>query len=100
MFITYPKIIGPCFYGIDMSTYVELIGALLEPEEIAKEVNADSVNYLPIDEYVKCTGLNRYQLCFGCVTGVYPTPKAGELAKQIKNRIRGGDKENGRVYES
>ena len=66
----------------------------------AREVDADSVNYLPIDEYVKCTGFSRYQLCFGCVTGVYPTPKADELAKQIKSRIRRGDKEKGRVYES
>ncbi len=100
LFITYPKITGPCFYGIDMSTYSELIGASLEPEEIANEVDADSVNYLPIDEYVKCTGLSKYQLCFGCITGVYPTPKADELAKQIKSRIRGGDKEKGRIYES
>lgn len=26
LFITYPKIIGPCFYGINMATFKELIG--------------------------------------------------------------------------
>ncbi len=56
LFITYPRIIGPCFYGIDMATYSQLIGARMTHEEIAKEVGADSVNYLGIDDYVKCTG--------------------------------------------
>ena len=27
MFVTFPRIIGPCFYGIDMSTYGQLIGS-------------------------------------------------------------------------
>ena len=58
LFITYPRIIGPCFYGIDMATYTQLIGARMTPEEIAKEVGADSVNYLDIETYVKCTGLH------------------------------------------
>jgi amidophosphoribosyltransferase len=29
VFVTNPRIIGPCFYGIDMSSYGELIGARL-----------------------------------------------------------------------
>ena len=100
LFITYPKIIGPCFYGIDMSTYTELIGASLESDEIAHEIGADSVNYLPIDDYVKYTGLSRYQLCLGCITGSYPTPKADELAKRIKSRVKSGEGEKGRIYEN
>lgn len=100
LFITFPKIIGPCFYGIDMSTYSELIGAVREPEEIAREVGADSVNYLPIDDYIKCTGLSKYQLCLGCITENYPTPKANDLAKFIKSRVLSGEREKGRIYES
>ena len=99
LFITFPKIIGPCFYGIDMSTYSELIGARLDDEEIAAEIGADSVNYLPIKEYVKCTGLNKYQLCLGCITGDYPTLKADALAKEMKKKINKGIKEMGRIYE-
>jgi amidophosphoribosyltransferase len=100
LFITYPRIIGPCFYGIDMATYTQLIGARMTPEEIAKEVGADSVNYLDIENYVKCTGLSRDKLCLGCITNGYPTPMADSLAKQMWERVKRGEAETGRIYES
>jgi glutamine phosphoribosylpyrophosphate amidotransferase len=40
-----------------MGSYGELMGSHLEPLEIAREIGADSVNYLPIDEYIKETGM-------------------------------------------
>ncbi len=100
LFITYPRIIGPCFYGIDMATYSQLIGAQMSPEEIAVEVSADSVNYLPIEEYIKCTGITRDKLCLGCITNDYPTPMADNLAKQMWEMLRNGGSEKGRIYES
>ena len=100
LFITYPRIIGPCFYGIDMATYSQLIGARMTPEDIAKEVGADSVNYLGIDDYVKCTGFTKDQLCLGCVTNGYPTPMADTIAKQMWERVKHGEAEKGRIYES
>lgn len=99
LFITFPRIIAPCFYGIDMATFGELIGARHEPEEIAKELGADSVNYLPIDEYVKATGMKRDQLCLGCITCDYPTPMANEFAAEMKARLERGETEKGRIYE-
>ena len=99
LFITFPRIIGPCFYGIDMSTYGELIGARLGPEKIAEELGADSVNYLPVEEYIKATGMTRNQLCLGCITGEYPTPMANELAEEMKAHIHEGAIEKGRIYE-
>ncbi len=100
LFITYPRIVGPCFYGIDMATYSQLIGAKKTPAEITEEVGADSVNYLDIDDYVRCTGLARDQLCLGCITNDYPTPMADSLAKQMWDRVRRGESEKGRIYES
>jgi amidophosphoribosyltransferase len=99
LFITFPRIIGPCFYGIDMATYGELIGAAMSPEEIAEEVGADSVNYLSVDEYVRETGMPRSKLCLGCVTGEYPTPLANRLSRGMRERLRRGDAEKGRIYE-
>lgn len=99
LFITFPRIIGPCFYGIDMSTYGELIGARLNAEGIAEEVGADSVNYLPIEDYVEATGLHRNQLCLGCVTGEYPTHMANRLSHDMRARIENEEKEGGRIYE-
>jgi amidophosphoribosyltransferase len=99
LFITYPKIIGPCFYGIDMSTYSELIGACLSSEEMAVELGADSVNYMPIDEYIKETGRRRNQLCIGCISNEYPTLRANKLATGIRAELVKGGKEKGRAYE-
>ncbi|MBN2334247.1 amidophosphoribosyltransferase [Candidatus Bathyarchaeota archaeon] len=100
VFVTYPRIIGPCFYGIDMSSYGELIGARLEPEEIAREIGADSVNYLPIDEYIKETGMRPDQLCLGCITDTYPTDMANKLSQSMKEKLSRGAEEKGRIYES
>jgi amidophosphoribosyltransferase len=100
LFITYPRIIGPCFYGIDMATYSQLIGVKMTPEKIAKEVGADSVNYLSIEDYVNCTGLGMDQLCLGCITNRYPTPMADSLANQMWERVKRDGVETGRIYES
>ncbi|HUV97930.1 MAG TPA: amidophosphoribosyltransferase [Candidatus Paceibacterota bacterium] len=99
LFITFPRITGPCFYGIDMATYGELIGSTRGPEEIAETVGADSVNYQSVDGFVKASGLRKDELCFGCVTGEYPTPLAQRLAKWMRRRFESGHKETGRIYE-
>jgi amidophosphoribosyltransferase len=99
LFITYPKIIGPCFYGIDMSTYTELMGASLSSEDMAQELKVDSLNFMPIDEYIKETGMRRDQLCLGCISNKYPTPKADKLAVSIREELARGGIEKGRVYE-
>lgn len=100
LFITFPKIIGPCFYGIDMASYGELIGSSKTNEEITLELGADSVNYQPIEDYITATGMRKDELCLGCVTGEYPTPLANEMAKKMKERIVNGGREDGRIYES
>jgi len=99
LFITFPRIIGPCFYGVDMSTYGELIGSRYEAEEIAKIIGADAVNYQSVNGLVKATGLSKNELCLGCITGKYPTPMAQKLEDEMKERFEKGCKETGRIYE-
>jgi len=99
LFITYPRITGPCFYGIDMARYSELIGFRRTPEEIAKEIGADSVNYQSIEGYVKSVDMNEDELCMACVTGRYPTPLAQKMADDMRSSVEKGHKETGRVYE-
>ncbi|MEM3703696.1 MAG: amidophosphoribosyltransferase [Candidatus Bathyarchaeia archaeon] len=100
MFITFPRIIGPCFYGIDMATYSQLIGARHTSEEIAKIIGADAVCYQSIDGFVKATGFRKDELCLGCVTGEYPTPLAQKIADEMRKRFLEGYEETGRLYES
>jgi amidophosphoribosyltransferase len=100
LFITFPRITGPCFYGIDMATFGELIGAYNDSEGVAEEIGADSVNYQAIDDYMKATGMKNDELCFGCVNGDYPTMMANEMAKKMKELLFKGGKEKGRIYEN
>jgi amidophosphoribosyltransferase len=99
VFVTFPRIIGPCFYGIDMATYGQLIGAKHTPEEIAKIIGADAVCYQSIESLVRATGFRKDELCLGCVTGKYPTPLAQRIADQMKKRFLEGYEETGRLYE-
>jgi len=100
LYATFPRIIGPCFYGVNMATYGELIGSRYEAEEVAKIVGADAVNYQSVDGLVKATGSSRNELCLGCVTGKYPTPKAQKLAVEMKERFEKGFEETERIYEA
>ena len=99
VFVTFPRIIGPCLYGIDMSSYGQLIGSNHNPEEIAKIIGADGVCYQSIEALVKATGQTEDQLCLACVTGKYPTPCAQKMADTAKKMFIEGREIKSRVYE-
>jgi len=99
MFVTFPRIIGPCMYGIDMATYGQLIGSTHSAEEIAKIIGADAVCYQSIESLVRATGLARDQLCMACITGEYPTPLAQNMADKMKKKFLEGFQETERLYE-
>jgi amidophosphoribosyltransferase len=100
VFVTFPRIIGPCFYGIDMSTYGQLVGSKHSAEEIAKIIGADGVCYQSIEGLVRATGQTQDQLCLACITGKYPTPCAQKMADAMKTRFFDGYEEKTRIYES
>lgn len=100
VFVTFPRIIGPCFYGIDMSTYGQLVGSKNNAEEIAKIIGADSVCYQSLEALIRATGHTEDQLCLACVTGKYPTPCAQKMADVMKKRFQAGYEEKTRIYES
>jgi amidophosphoribosyltransferase len=100
MFVTFPRIIGPCFYGIDMSTYGQLIGSTHNDEEIAKIIGADAVCYQSIEKLVEATGCRKDELCMACITGKYPTPLAQEFADKMKTKFLAGYQEKNRIYET
>ena len=100
MFVTFPRIIGPCFYGIDMATYSQLIGSKHSAEEIAKIIGADAVCFQSIEGLVRATGHTCDQLCLACITGKYPTPLAQKMADEMKEKFVNGYEEKGRIYET
>ncbi len=76
--ITSPPIAHPCYYGIDMASRAELVGADLAVEEIREFVGADSLHYITLDGLIAATPDRREDLCTACFTGEYPIPVAGE----------------------
>jgi amidophosphoribosyltransferase len=100
MFVTFPRIIGPCFYGIDMATYGQLIGSRHNDEEIGRLIGADSVCYQSIENLVESTGCKRNELCLACITGEYPTPLGQRMADEMKAKFLQGYTENNRIYET
>jgi amidophosphoribosyltransferase len=66
-----PSMQHPCFYGVDTSTYEELISSKYDVEEVRKTIEADSLFYLP-EEYL-LSAASRIDLCMACYNGKYPT---------------------------
>lgn len=76
--ITSPPMIHPCFYGVDTSTYAELIASQKSVPEICEWIGADSLGYLSLEGLVEATRYARSNLCRACFTGEYPGE--GDLA--------------------
>ncbi len=69
--IACPPMRHPCFYGVDTSTYEELISASHNEEKVREIIGADSLVFLP-EEYLLKAG-RRSELCMACYNGMYPT---------------------------
>ena len=69
--ITCPPIKHPCFMGVDMGTYEELIAHRLTLEEIRDQVDADTLHYLSLDGMMRAID-RPGGYCQACFTGSYP----------------------------
>ena len=81
--ITCPPVKWPCFYGIDMPTRQELIGADLSVEEIRAYVGADSLGYLSQAGMIEATGQPASEFCAACFDGDYPIPVPEQAGKFV-----------------
>jgi amidophosphoribosyltransferase len=85
MRITAPPITHPCFYGIDMGTRWELIGAQKSVDEIREHIGADTLGYLSEEGLVRAVQSDRDdgrdRLCLACFTGKYPGPVPLQMDK-------------------
>ncbi|MBQ7622448.1 MAG: amidophosphoribosyltransferase [Bacteroidales bacterium] len=70
--IASPMMTHPCYYGVDTSTFEELLCSRRSLEEACRVIGADSLGYLsPESTVASCPG--RSELCLACFTGEYPT---------------------------
>jgi amidophosphoribosyltransferase len=71
--VSSPPVTNPCYYGIDMPTKEELIGAQKTVEEIREHLNVDSLGYLSL-EGMHGAVAERGPFCDACFSGNYTAP--------------------------
>ena len=81
-----PPIKNPCYYGIDMASRSQLIGADMTVDEIRDYLQADSLHYISLEGLIRCTPMARDELCRACFDGEYPipVPEEHEEMAQVK----------------
>ena len=72
MRISSPPVTHPCFYGIDTDSQDQLIAATKTVEEIAEQINVDSLKFLSWEGMLEATGENTKHFCSACFNGDYP----------------------------
>jgi amidophosphoribosyltransferase len=72
MRISAPPIRHPCHYGIDMSTTQEMVAYDRTVEEVAAELDCDSLAYLSLEGLYEAVRGSRSEHCDACFTGDYP----------------------------
>jgi len=70
--VSSPPVMHPCYFGIDTSSYEQLIGANHSIEEIRKFIGADSLSYMSIEDLLKTVEGAACNFCAGCFNGKYP----------------------------
>ena len=76
MRISAPPIRHACHYGVDMSTTQEMVAHGRTVEEIATELDCDSLAYLSLDGVYEAIRSTRSTHCDACFSGDYPLERS------------------------
>ena len=86
--IASPKFVGICYFGTDVAKKDELIAVGKTTEEICKEIGADSLEYLSLENLRKIAKASyRTGFCEGCFTGEYPIEVPDEIEKDKFEKV-------------
>ncbi len=72
MLVASPIVKYPCFFGVDMQNNNQLIGGYRSVDEICKEIGADSLHYIPLDQLTAACKGDESSFCCACFDGNYP----------------------------
>ena len=68
--ISSPPFLYPCYYGTDVPTSKQLIASKHSNEDVRKNIGADSLEYLSIEDFKYMVG--DLQICKACFNNDYP----------------------------
>jgi amidophosphoribosyltransferase len=88
--VSSPPVRHPCFMGVDMATYKELIANRLDVEGIRQQIGADSLDYLSLPglESAVAEGLGEQKgHCTACFSGKYPIKIPSWLTSEHREKL-------------
>lgn len=88
--VSSPPVKHPCFMGVDMATYRELIAANYDLESIRQKIGADSLDYLSLpgmlESIANVSGFKN-DFCTACFSGNYPIEIPAWLHKNERDKM-------------
>lgn len=83
MVVASPIVKHPCYTGVDIETYEQLIGANKNRDDICRAIGADSLHFMDVLDLIEsCSTDNNKTFCCGCFEGNYPD----DIEKKLKKR--------------
>ncbi|MEO1291758.1 MAG: amidophosphoribosyltransferase [Pseudomonadota bacterium] len=81
-----PPTAWSCYYGVDTPKREKLLAAKMKPEEMAKHLGFDSLEFISLDGLYRACGFpegrndTAPQMCDACFSGLYPVPPSDRIA--------------------
>lgn len=88
--VSSPPIRHPCFMGVDMATYNELIANQLDIEGIRQRIGADSLAYLSLPGMLSAIqegAADKGGYCAACFSGEYPIDIPDWLMEEDRDKL-------------
>jgi amidophosphoribosyltransferase len=91
MRVSSPPVRHPCFMGVDMATYGQLVAHNLSVEQICKRIGADSLAYLSLEGMVaaveEAIPEQARGHCAACFSGSYPIDIPAWLFEEDRDKL-------------
>lgn len=81
--VSSPKVMFPCYFGIDTPYRKHLIAAVMTQDEIRDYIGCTTLEYISKDGLIKSLGRDTF--CTGCFTGEYPLGAPNEFLEDFEN---------------
>jgi amidophosphoribosyltransferase len=88
--VSSPPVRHPCFMGVDMATYKQLIANRLDIDQIRDHIKADSLGYLSLPGMLRAIGptqADEHGHCAACFSGQYPIPVPAWLFEEERDKM-------------
>ncbi len=88
--VSSPPVRHPCFMGVDMATYKQLIANRFNIDEIRDHIKADSLGYLSLPGMLQAIGPttdDKHGHCAACFSGHYPIPVPAWLFEEERDKM-------------